>query len=166
MPRSCRGTRDCLAIKCGMGVFDSLPRLRLLPGEPAFADTLTDQRAPGEEVATDSPGAHADGGQRCDQVGSQAALPEGLGPLHRPLGMLRMPVQEQHPQGVEVTQKALPVADRTRPSCPARSAAPRPAAWPVSRLSGIGMVSVPALAPARPRASASPVNQADAGCLR
>lgn len=49
--RSCRGTRDCLALKCGMGVFDSLPRLLLLPGQPAVAHTLADQRTPGQQVA-------------------------------------------------------------------------------------------------------------------
>src|SRR2546421_11302834 len=91
----------------GMGVFDSLPQLRLLPGEPAFSDTLTDQRTPGQEVAREPPGAHADGGKGCDQVGSKATLPERLGPLHWPLGMLDVSVQEQHAQSVEVAQKAL-----------------------------------------------------------
>src|SRR5437868_2759876 len=88
---SCRWTRDCLHMS-GVGVFDSLPGLLLLPGEPAFSDTLADQRAPGEEVAGEPPGAHTDGGKGCDQVESKATLPERFGPLHWPLGMLDVSV--------------------------------------------------------------------------
>src|SRR6266567_4683136 len=99
----------CYSIRSGMGVEDSLAQLRLLPGKPAFAYTHSDERAPGKEVAGEPPGAHPDGGKGCDQVGSKTALPERLGPLYWPLGMLRVPVQEQHAQGIEVSQEALTV---------------------------------------------------------
>ena len=71
------------------------------------ANTFADERTPGVEVAGEPPGAHTDGGKGCDQVGSKASLPERLGPLHRPLGMRRVSVQEQHPQGIEVSEEAL-----------------------------------------------------------
>ncbi len=52
---------------------------------------------------------HSEGRYGRDQLAVEATLPECLSPHIRPLRMVRVPVQEQHAQGVEMAQKALPV---------------------------------------------------------
>src|SRR6266571_7745514 len=88
---------------------DSLPQLRLLPGQPAFAHSCPNECAPSEEITGEPPGAHPADRERRDQVSGKTALPEGLGPLLRPLGMLGVPVQKQYAQRIEMPQEALPV---------------------------------------------------------
>ena len=80
-----------------------------MPGQPALAHTRPDERAPGQEVAGELPGAHPDGRKGRDQVTGETALPERFSPHLTPLGMFRVVVQEQHAQRVEMSQEALPV---------------------------------------------------------
>ncbi len=70
-----------------MGSCGLLLQLRLLPGKPALAHTLTDERAPGHQVAGKFPGAHPDGGKRCYEAAIETPLPQCLSPNQRPLRM-------------------------------------------------------------------------------
>src|SRR2546428_5015115 len=86
-----------------------LARVRLPPGQPAFAHPCTDECAPGEKVTGEPPGAHPNGNERRDQAAFETAFPQCLGPRIGQLWVFRMAMQEQHAQGVEMAQEALPV---------------------------------------------------------
>ena len=58
---------------------------------------------------------HPDGRNGRDQLACETTLPECLGPHIGPLRMVRVPVQEQHAQGVEMAQEALAVRARLIP---------------------------------------------------
>ena len=58
---------------------------------------------------------HSDGRYGRDQLAFETTFPECLGPHIGPLGMVRVPVQEQHAQGVEMAQEALAVRARLIP---------------------------------------------------
>src|SRR6266581_5279452 len=86
-----------------------LTGVRFSPGQPAFAYPCADERAPGHKIAGEPPGMHSEGRYGRDQLACETSFPERLSPHIGPLGMVRVAVQEQHAQGIEMAQKALAV---------------------------------------------------------